>query len=98
MMAIEPLWRSSVQPTELFELRRNHVFERAHQRWVKQGLRQTVAPKTLGDSLLMFKEPSGAVRSRERGSKVQVQASVDFPFAGDPRSPFGIAHEDHCAY
>jgi len=98
VMAVEPLWRSSIEPTELFELRRNHIFERAYQRWVKQGLGKAIAPKTPGNSLLMLDEPGGAVRLRERGSKVQVQASVDFLFPGDPRSRFGILHEDHCAH
>jgi hypothetical protein len=70
MMTVQPLGHSSIQPTELLDLRRNHIFERADQRWVKKGLGQTIAPKTPGDSLLMLHEPGGAVRPRERGSEV----------------------------
>src|SRR6516225_6715521 len=64
MMAVQPLGHSPIEPTELFELRRNHIFERAHQRWVKKGLGQTIAPKTPGDSLLMLDELGGTVRRR----------------------------------
>jgi hypothetical protein len=97
MMAVQPLGHSSIEPTELFELRRNHIFEGTHQRWVKKALGQTMAPKTPGYSLLMLDELGGAVRRRERSSKVQMQASVNFLFPSDPRSTFGILHENHCA-
>ena len=98
VMAVEPHRRSSIEPTELFQLRRDHIFERARQRWVKHGLGQTMPPKASGDSLLMLDELDGAVRLGERGSEIQVQAGVDSLLQGDPRSQFGVLHEDHRAY
>src|SRR5579863_5940424 len=59
MVAVNPLWHSAVEQKKFFELRRNHIFERAHQRWMKKGLGQAMAPQALGESLLVLHELVG---------------------------------------
>lgn len=98
MMAVDPLGHSAVEPTKFFELRRDHVFERTHQCWVEKGLGQTMAPQTPGEFFLVLHKLGGAIRPRERGSKVQMQASVNLLFPGDSSCSFGILHENHCTH
>jgi len=96
MMAVQPLGHSSVEPAELFELRRDNILERAHQCWIKKDGGQTMAPKTLGNSLLMLHELGGAARRRKRGSEVEMQPSIDLLLSCNRRGTFGILHKNHC--
>lgn len=98
MMAVDPLGHSAIEPTKFFELRRDHIFERTHQGWVKKGLGETMAPQTPGEFFLVLYKLGGAIWPRERGSKVQVQARVNLLFAGDSGGSFGILHENHCTH
>jgi hypothetical protein len=98
MMAIESQGLCSIETAELVDLGLNDVLEGAAQPRMKKYPSKAMPQQVRGELVLMFREPSGTIRRRKWGTKIEVETRVDSRFPRHGGGSVRILHENHGAH
>lgn len=85
MMAVNTVWRFSVQASELFELAGYNILKRIRQSRVIQKPRETVREQIFADLLVMACQRRWNLSRRKRSAKIQVKADIESLLGSDAR-------------